>query len=104
MIIKTTIFLGLTLFSMAAYLAADDGLDARTSLKVNRAKRHLSLEQKKRIEMLPSSNKTFTTDKDPCEGIDIGNVYTDGNRGPTPRENTVVVTGDVINIPSSKCR
>ena len=82
--------------------ADDDGLDARTSMKVNRAKRHQSLD-KSNTQSSNTANKQNTTE-DPCKGVEIGNVYTDSNHGATPRENTVVVTGDVINIPSNKCR
>jgi hypothetical protein len=83
-------------------LADDDGLDASTSMKVNRAKRHKSMD-KSNTQSSNSVGNNNSTD-DPCKGVEIGNVYTDSKRGPTPRENTVVVTGDVINIPSNRCR
>jgi len=83
-------------------LADDGGLDARTSMKVNRAKRHQALD-KSNTRPSGSTNRQ-TSSEDPCKGVNIGNVYTDGNRGATPRENIVVVTGDVINIPNNRCR
>ncbi|NVN99801.1 MAG: hypothetical protein HXX17_10785 [Geobacteraceae bacterium] len=87
----------------ATVFAGDDGLDAGTSLKVNRAKRHQSMEKSDKSKAVISSNLQ-KADGDPCKGVEIGNVYTDGKVAAVPRENTVVVTGDVINIPSSKCR
>jgi hypothetical protein len=97
------VFTLLVIFLLSSVAFAEEGLDVRTSLKVNRAKRHQSIEDKG--EELVSFGKKKETEKDPCAGVDIGNVYTNGqNRGAAPRENTVVVTGDVINIPSNKCR
>lgn len=84
-------------------LADDGGLDARTSMKVNRAKRHQALDKSNAARSSGATNRQ-TNSEDPCKGVDIGNVYTDGNRGATPRENIVVVTGDVINIPNNRCR
>jgi hypothetical protein len=103
---KYILFLGLVLFTVSSVSFAEDGLDARTSIKVNRAKRRQSMEEKIVDSALQPSGslKNKGYGKDACAGVDIGNVYTDGNRGPTPRESTVVVTGDVINIPSNKCR
>jgi hypothetical protein len=96
-----SLLIALCVTSTVAF-AEDDGLDARTSLKVNRAKRHQAMEKSNTRSVNSTSKENMT--EDPCKGIEIGNVYTDSNRGATPRENTVVVTGDVINIPSSKCR
>jgi hypothetical protein len=105
LIIRTSSLICLLLLTViSSSFADDDGLDARTSVKVNKAKRHQALEQKKQGEIPTIGNTNFDNSKDPCAGVDIGNVYTDGKRGPAPRENTVVVTGDVINIPSNKCR
>lgn len=93
-----SLFVAICVTSSVAF-AEDDGLDARTSLKVNRAKRHQAM--KKSNSQSVNSTSKETTPEDPCKGIEIGNVYTDSNRGATPRENTVVVTGDIINIPSN---
>jgi hypothetical protein len=89
--------------------AAQDGLDARTHAKVMRAKRMQAMEQNANPGNqtgLPPVGSQQTQVVDPCKGgIDIGNVYVDkNNRGAAPRENTVVVTGDVIFAPSRNCR
>lgn len=94
------VFSILFIFS-AEVFATDDGLDANTSLKVNRAKRHKTMEKSDRSSKASNMQKT---DGDPCKGVEIGNVFTDGKRASVPRENTVVVTGDVINIQSNKCQ
>lgn len=54
----------------------------------------------------PSADKTVTAGKDEC-GVNIGNVDS-GKSGPgkgfsTPRDNTVVITGPVINL-GGKCK
>lgn len=88
---------------------AQDGLDARTHAKVMRAKRQQAMAQNVNQDGragLPPVGAGQAQIADPCKaGIDIGNVYVDrNNRGGAPRENTVVVTGDVIFAPSRNCR
>ncbi|MEI6214346.1 MAG: hypothetical protein WCP10_09595 [Desulfuromonadales bacterium] len=100
------LLLSLGMLFIATVSGAEEELDARTSMKVNRAKRHKSIEEKvvDAVVQPDSQTRKKGTESDPCAGVSIGNVYTDRNRGATPRENTVVVTGDVINVPSNKCR
>lgn len=97
----------LVFFCLTQPVFAEDNMDSRTRMKVNRAKRHQSIDDKAANAVMsfptPSQPKKNAA-ADPCAGVEIGNVYTDRNRGATPRENTVVVTGDVINVPSNKCR
>lgn len=85
---------------------ANDGLDARTHAKVMRAKRMQTMEKAANTENrsgLPPVGAQQNAD--PCNaGIGIGNVYVDKNSRAAPRENTVVVTGDVIFAPSRNCR
>lgn len=95
-----------SVFAFPAYAA--DGLDARTHAKVMRAKRMQAMEQNTRAENksgLPPVGAQQTQVADPCKGgIDIGNVYVDKGGRAAPRENTVVVTGDVIFVPGRNCR
>ena len=87
---------------------AADGMDARTHAKVMRAKRMQAMDQNSARENnsgLPPVGAPQAQIVDPCKaGIDIGNVYIDKNSRNAPRENTVVVTGDVIFAPSRNCR
>lgn len=78
--------------------AAGDGMDARTHAKVMRAKRAQAMDSK--------DSEPARGYKESCgNGASIGNVYTDrNNRAGVPRENTVVVTGDVIVLPGRNCR
>jgi hypothetical protein len=80
-------------------LAAGDGLDARTHAKVMRAKRAQAMDAQDK----GAAGQPY---RESCgSGANIGNVYTDrSNRGTAPRENTVVVTGDVIVLPGRNCR
>lgn len=87
---------GLLAFAPASF--ADFDVDARTSLKINRAKRHNAMQAQENDGF--GNNGTVTS----CKGVDIGNVHTGPGQRNAPRENTVVVTGDVINIPSDRCR
>jgi hypothetical protein len=79
-------------------LAANDGMDARTHAKVMRAKRTQAMDAQGR-----EPKRGY---QESCDGgVNIGNVHTDRNsRGSAPRENTVVVTGDVIVLPGRNCR
>lgn len=93
---------------------AADGLDARTHSKVMKAKREQAMVQYEKTQnpqaavtngqQQPSSQAMGGAD--PCSaGVNVGNVYVDNNnRFGAPRENTVVVTGDVIFAPSRNCR
>ena len=85
---------------------ASDGLDARTHAKVMRAKRMQAMEKDKNPEILAGLPPVGSQQAaDPCgAGIGIGNVYVDKSGRNAPRENTVVVTGDVIFAPSRNCR
>lgn len=96
------IFLSALLFSAACASpiawAQVDGLDSRTNLKVMKAKRLQAIQSRK--EDADTGKKTT----DGCSGVDIGNVETGrGARALAPRENTVVVTGDVIVVPGRHC-
>lgn len=88
--------------------AAQDGLDARTHAKVMKAKRAQGMQQNANPGMmqgLPPVGTQQTQVVDPCNpGVNIGNVYADKNNRAVPRENTVVVTGDVIVVPGRNCR
>lgn len=75
-----------------------DGLDSRTNLKVMKAKRLQAIQSRK------EDGDTSKKSTDACAGVDIGNVETGrGARALAPRENTVVVTGDVIVVPGRHC-
>ena len=91
-------FLFSAVISTEFVYAAGDGIDARTHAKVMRAKRTQAMDTKGR-----EANRGY---QESCgTGASIGNVYTDKNsRGSAPRENTVVVTGDVIVVPGRNCR
>lgn len=96
----------LAAFTLSIPALATDGLDARTHSKVMRAKRMQAIEKDS-----PANNQSglpavgAPQASDPCKaGIDIGNVYVDKNGRNAPRENIVVVTGDVIFAPSRNCR
>lgn len=107
---KNTSPLLITVVCMLALLAdhasAGDGMDARTHSKVMRAKRMQAIEKDTSSEK--SSGLPLVgaqQNADPCSaGIGIGNVYVDKNGRTAPRENTVVVTGDVIFAPGRDCR
>ena len=100
------IFVTCTLAILTGHASAYDGLDARTHAKVMRAKRMQAIEKDANTENksgLPPVGAQQNID--PCSaGIGIGNVYVDKNNRAAPRENTVVVTGDVIFAPSRNCR
>lgn len=88
---------------------ATDGLDVRTHTKVMRAKRMQAMDRNsgadKPAGLPPVGSPQSTNASDPCKaGIDIGNVYTGNSNRGMPRENVVVVTGDVIFAPSRNCR
>lgn len=103
-------------FSAFNSLALADGLDARTHSKVMRAKREQAMiqhEQAQNPTAFPPVGQQqqspafpMSNGADPCAaGVNIGNVMVDNNnRFGSPRENTVVVTGDVIFAPSRNCR
>lgn len=105
---KKTVSLLIGLVCILAFPAdqasASDGLDARTHSKVMRAKRMQAMD-KDASQQNPSALAPVGTqfNADPCS-IGIGNVYVDKNGRNTPRENTVVVTGDVIFAPGRNCR
>lgn len=100
---------------MASTVAvAADGLDARTHSKVMKAKREQAMVQYEKTQnpqaatannQQQANNPAFGS-QDPCSaGVNVGNVFVDSNnRFGAPRENTVVVTGDVIFAPSRNCR
>ncbi len=94
----TSLCLIACLLAFPAASFADFEVDSRTSLKINRAKRHNAMQAQENDGF--GNNGTVTS----CKGVDIGNVRTGPGQRNTPRENTVVVTGDVINIPSDRCR
>ncbi len=87
-----------SLLALPAVCLADFDVDSRTSLKINRAKRHNAMEAQDKDGF--GNNGTVRS----CNGVEIGNVHAGPNQRNQPRENTVVVTGDVINIPSDRCR
>ena len=91
---------------LANHASADDGMDARTHSKVMRAKRMQAIDKNANADN-PSALPAVGAQQnaDPCSaGIGIGNVYVDKNGRNAPRENTVVVTGDVIFAPGRNCR
>jgi hypothetical protein len=106
--IKNVFYLASIVVLAVSPCLAQDGLDARTHAKVMRAKRMQAMEQNNNTENktgLPPVGAATAQGADPCKaGIDIGNVYMDKNNRAAPRENTVVVTGDVIFAPSRNCR
>jgi hypothetical protein len=90
-------------------VSATDGLDARTHNKVMRAKRAQAMDRNsghdKSSGLPPVGSQQQAQNSDPCKaGIDIGNVYTGNSNRGMPRENIVVVTGDVIFAPNRNCR
>lgn len=100
---------------MASTVAvAADGLDARTHSKVMKAKREQAMVQYEKTQNPQAAtantqqqvNNPAMGGSDPCSaGVNVGNVFVDNNnRFGAPRENTVVVTGDVIFAPSRNCR
>jgi hypothetical protein len=106
--VSTSIALAFLSATFALSAAATDGLDARTHAKVMRAKRAQAMEQNAHpalMQGLPPVGSQQGQVVDPCKaGVNIGNVYADKNNRAAPRENTVVVTGDVIFAPSRNCR
>lgn len=78
-----------------------NGLDNRSNVKVMRAKRMQAIQNRKENKEETSNN---TKQNNGCGGVEIGNVETGrGARATAPRENTVVVTGDVIVVPGRHC-
>lgn len=101
------LFVAISLYGLSFSQAFAEGLDARTNSKVMRVKRHQALDQYEKAQDQPSQvgSPKSATANDPCNaGVNIGNVMVDGNNRFGPRENTVVVTGDVIFAPSRNCR
>jgi hypothetical protein len=77
-------------------------LDAATQAKVAKEKAKARASEQAKGPA-GAADKTIVTGKDDC-GVNIGNVDT-GKSGPgklAPRENTVVITGPVINL--GKCK
>lgn len=96
-LITATVFGLSILFGNPTVYAQTSSLDSRTNVKVMKAKRLQAMK----------SNKYGGDDEkvsNGCGGVEIGNVSTAKNaRATAPRENTVVVTGDVIVVPGRNC-
>lgn len=96
LLVQVTFVFSASLFTSSVHAEAN-GLDSRANVKVLKAKRMQAMKNNKDDDESKMS--------DDCSGVEIGNVSTNKNaRANAPRDNIVVVTGDVIVVPGRNCR
>lgn len=89
------VFTALSTPALAGEIDLDDGLNAK--LARIKAEKNVERNQNGLDEDEDPFSRESKNQEDECGSLNVGNVSSGGGFGGVPRNNTVIITGDVIN-------